>query len=100
MTNITHNALSDVEVQTTNSPHRVPHHRASVGGEQSLINTPYTRDPNVPIQCPPEEQSRRNSNISSYQPPNKRSVSSTESRISYSVSLQESKRHYVHNNRS
>ncbi|XP_020292574.1 neither inactivation nor afterpotential protein C isoform X2 [Pseudomyrmex gracilis] len=74
----------DVEVQTTNSPHRVPHHRASVGGEQSLINTPYTRDPNVPIQCPPEEQSRRNSNISGHQPSNKRSVPSTESHISYS----------------
>ncbi|XP_019699822.1 neither inactivation nor afterpotential protein C isoform X2 [Harpegnathos saltator] len=59
----------DVQVQTTNSPHRMPLHRASIGGEQSLINTPFTRDPNIPIQCPPENLSRRNSNTSGYQAP-------------------------------
>ncbi|XP_014478601.1 PREDICTED: neither inactivation nor afterpotential protein C isoform X2 [Dinoponera quadriceps] len=68
----------DVEVQTTNSPHRMSLHRASVGGEQSLINTPFTRDPSVPVQCPPEDLSRRNSNNPGYQPPLSR-YSSTQS---------------------
>ncbi|XP_012540143.1 neither inactivation nor afterpotential protein C isoform X2 [Monomorium pharaonis] len=49
----------DVEVQTTNSPHHVSLHRSTVNNEQSLINTPFTRDPSIPIQCPPEEPSRR-----------------------------------------
>ncbi|XP_015118625.1 neither inactivation nor afterpotential protein C [Diachasma alloeum] len=42
----------DVEVQTTNSPHRSP--RGPVNSGQSIINTPYSRDPRVPVQLPPE----------------------------------------------
>lgn len=76
----------DIEVQTTNSLHRMPLHRLSVNSEQSLINTPFSRDPNVPIQCPPEEPSRRS--ISSFQPANKHgSIQSSESYTPYSVSL-------------
>ncbi|KAG7201550.1 hypothetical protein KM043_004299 [Ampulex compressa] len=45
----------DVEVQTTNSPHR--DHLSGSGG-QNLINTPFSRDPNVPVRCPPEESAR------------------------------------------
>ncbi|XP_051158327.1 neither inactivation nor afterpotential protein C isoform X3 [Leptopilina boulardi] len=43
----------DVQVQTTNSPHRVTH--SSNVGVQSLINIPFSRDPNQPVCCPPEE---------------------------------------------
>ncbi|XP_046607249.1 neither inactivation nor afterpotential protein C isoform X1 [Neodiprion virginianus] len=43
----------DVEVQTTNSPHRVV--PAPMTGGQSLINTPFSRDPNIPVKCPPAE---------------------------------------------
>lgn len=50
--------FTDVQVQTTNSPHRVQADRASANGRaaQSLINTPFTRDPNAPIRCPPTEE--------------------------------------------
>nr|XP_012228924.1 PREDICTED: neither inactivation nor afterpotential protein C isoform X1 [Linepithema humile]XP_012228934.1 PREDICTED: neither inactivation nor afterpotential protein C isoform X1 [Linepithema humile] len=77
----------DVEIQTTNSPHRVPLHRTSIGGDQSLINTPFTRDPNIPIKCP-EESSLRKSSISNFQPASKRaSTQPSESpSISYSYS--------------
>ncbi|XP_043467066.1 neither inactivation nor afterpotential protein C isoform X3 [Leptopilina heterotoma] len=43
----------DVQVQTTNSPHRVTH--SSNNGVQSLINIPFSRDPKHPVCCPPEE---------------------------------------------
>ncbi|XP_015610405.1 neither inactivation nor afterpotential protein C isoform X2 [Cephus cinctus] len=49
----------DVEVQTTNSPHRVAN--APTAGGQSLINTPFSRDPNVPVRCPPEDVPRSKS---------------------------------------
>lgn len=69
--------FSDVEVQTTNSPHRV----AQSGTEgKSLIDTPFSRDPNISVRCPPEETSRSrvgnsgfqraSSNHSSAAPPN------------------------------
>ncbi|XP_012289083.1 neither inactivation nor afterpotential protein C [Orussus abietinus] len=58
----------DVEVQTTNSPHRVAH--APAGGAQSLINTPFSRDPNVPVRCPPEDSSRGRAAPSFQQPRN------------------------------
>ncbi|XP_077275817.1 STKc_myosinIII_N_like and MYSc_Myo21 domain-containing protein ninaC isoform X1 [Temnothorax americanus] len=78
----------DIEVQTTNSPHRVPLHRSSISGEQSLINTLFTRDPNVPIQCPPEEPPRRN--ISGFQSANKRnSTHSSKSYTPYCAKLQQ-----------
>ncbi|TGZ39750.1 Neither inactivation nor afterpotential protein C [Temnothorax longispinosus] len=78
----------DIEVQTTNSPHRVPLHRSSISGEQSLINTLFTRDPNVPIQCPPKEPPRRN--ISGFQSANKRnSTHSSESYTPYCAKLQQ-----------
>ncbi|XP_029156587.1 neither inactivation nor afterpotential protein C [Nylanderia fulva] len=73
----------NVEVQTTNSPHRVLLHHSSVGGEQSLINTPFIRDPNVPIQCPPENPTRHNSGICGFQTANKRDTIQS-SYISYS----------------
>ncbi|KAG5306058.1 NINAC protein, partial [Acromyrmex insinuator] len=74
----------DIEVQTTNSPHRMLFHRSSINSEQSLINTPFTRDSNVPIQCPPEEPSRRS--ISSFQLADKHgSIQSSESYIPYSI---------------
>lgn len=47
--------FSDVEVQTTNSPHRVAH---SGTEGQSLIDTPFSRDPNISIRRPPDESSR------------------------------------------
>ncbi|RLU25647.1 hypothetical protein DMN91_001804 [Ooceraea biroi] len=80
----------DVGVQTTNSPHRVPLHRASIGGDQSLINTPFTRDPDVPIHCPPQEASRNNS-ICSYPPS---SNHGSESHISYSNINNQRSRHF------
>ncbi|XP_011500567.1 PREDICTED: neither inactivation nor afterpotential protein C [Ceratosolen solmsi marchali] len=63
----------DVQCQTTNSPHRAIN--TASAGDQSLINTPFSRDPSVPVRCPPAEvqaqaqaqaQSRA---ISSFQPP-------------------------------
>lgn len=79
----------DVEVQTTNSPHRVLLHRSSVGGEQSFINTPFTRDPNAPIQCSLEGPTRQNSGIPGFHTANKRdTIQSSKSHIPYSVSLQ------------
>lgn len=79
----------DVEVQTTNSPHRVLLHRLSIGGEQSLINTPFTRDPNVPIQCPVEDPTRHKSRAPGFQIANERgTMQSSESHIPYSVNLQ------------
>lgn len=80
--------FSDAEVQTTNSPHRVLPYRATIGEEQSLINTPFIRDPNVPVQCPLEEVSHRNSNSFNFQLDlNKHDfIKSSNSRISYSVS--------------
>lgn len=42
--------FSDVEVQTTNSPHR---EHSNIEG-QDLIDTPFSRDPNVSIRCPPD----------------------------------------------
>ncbi|XP_025074650.1 neither inactivation nor afterpotential protein C [Pogonomyrmex barbatus] len=71
----------DIEVQTTNSPHHVLH-RSSITGEQSLINIPFTRDSNVPIQYPSEESSRHHS-ISGFQSTNK--CDSTQSSISYTL---------------
>ncbi|XP_034173058.2 STKc_myosinIII_N_like and MYSc_Myo21 domain-containing protein ninaC isoform X1 [Osmia lignaria lignaria] len=54
----------DVEVQTTNSPHRV----ANSGAEgQSLINTPFSRDPNISVRCPPEESARSRMGNTGYQ---------------------------------
>ncbi|KAI4482907.1 hypothetical protein M0802_013616 [Mischocyttarus mexicanus] len=52
----------DVEVQTTNSPHRVVQQRPSGSGGQSLINTPFSRDPNIPVRCPPEDTTTRPKN--------------------------------------
>ena len=48
--------ISDVEIQTTDSPHRAIH--PSNSGNQSLINTPFSRDPKVPVYCPVEESHR------------------------------------------
>ncbi|XP_046822294.1 neither inactivation nor afterpotential protein C isoform X5 [Vespa crabro] len=48
----------DVEVQTTNSPHHVAQQDPSGSEGQSLINTPFSRDPNVPVRCPPEDSNR------------------------------------------
>lgn len=44
-------------MQTTNSPHRSP--QAPMNRGQSIINTPFTRDPNVPVHLPPAEVSQR-----------------------------------------
>lgn len=75
----------DVEVQTTNSPHRVLLHRSSIGGDQSLINIPFTRDPNVPIQCPLENPTRHKGGIAGFQTANKRdTIQSSESHIPHS----------------
>ncbi|KAK0157852.1 hypothetical protein PV328_011542 [Microctonus aethiopoides] len=51
----TNTTKKDAEVQTTNSPHHAPrsHHMNS---GQDIINTPFTRDPNVPIQMPPMQE--------------------------------------------
>ncbi|XP_058802662.1 neither inactivation nor afterpotential protein C [Phymastichus coffea] len=43
----------DVQCQTTNSPHRVVN--PTMSGGQSLINTPFSRDPSVPVHLPPAE---------------------------------------------
>ena len=56
--------FSDVEVQTTNSPHRVAH---SGTEGQSLIDTPFSRDPNISVRCPPEETSRSRMGNSGFQ---------------------------------
>ncbi|XP_071862177.1 STKc_myosinIII_N_like and MYSc_Myo21 domain-containing protein ninaC isoform X2 [Bombus fervidus] len=54
----------DVEVQTTNSPQRV----AQSGTEgQSLIDTPFSRDPNISVRCPPEESSQNRMGNSGFQ---------------------------------
>ncbi|XP_025994439.1 neither inactivation nor afterpotential protein C isoform X2 [Solenopsis invicta] len=78
----------DIEVQTTNSPHHALLQRSTVSNEQSLINIPFTREPNVPIQCPPEEPSHhRTSGFQS----NKRDVTrSSESYTPYSNNLNKS----------
>ncbi|XP_031771312.1 neither inactivation nor afterpotential protein C [Apis florea] len=55
--------FSDVEVQTTNSPHRV--HSNTEG--QDLIDTPFSRDPNVSIRCPPDALSQARMDDSGYQ---------------------------------
>ncbi|XP_015178392.1 PREDICTED: neither inactivation nor afterpotential protein C isoform X1 [Polistes dominula] len=57
--NIVNSRTRDVEVQTTNSPHRVVQQRPSGSGGQSLINTPFSRDPNIPVRCPPEDSTTR-----------------------------------------
>ncbi|XP_076279257.1 STKc_myosinIII_N_like and MYSc_Myo21 domain-containing protein ninaC isoform X3 [Lasioglossum baleicum] len=54
----------DVEVQTTNSPHRVAH---SGTEGKSLIDTPFSRDPNTAIRCPPEKTSGSRMGNSGYQ---------------------------------
>ncbi|XP_076245850.1 STKc_myosinIII_N_like and MYSc_Myo21 domain-containing protein ninaC [Calliopsis andreniformis] len=54
----------DVEVQTTNSPHRVAH---SGTEGKSLIDTPFSRDPNISVRCPPEETSRSRVGNSGFQ---------------------------------
>ncbi|OAD59027.1 Neither inactivation nor afterpotential protein C [Eufriesea mexicana] len=55
----------DVEVQTTNSPHRV----AQSTEGQSLIDTPFSRDPNISVRCPPDESSQsRMDNFGSQRP--------------------------------
>lgn len=56
--------FSDVEVQTTNSPHRVAH---SGTEGQTLIDTPFSRDPNISVRCPPEETSRSRMGNSEFQ---------------------------------
>ncbi|XP_076669129.1 STKc_myosinIII_N_like and MYSc_Myo21 domain-containing protein ninaC isoform X3 [Andrena cerasifolii] len=56
----------DVEVQTTNSPHRVAH---SGTEGKSLIDTPFSRDPNISVRCPPAETSRSRMGNSEYQHP-------------------------------
>lgn len=56
--------FSDIEVQTTNSPHRVAH---SGSEGQSLIDTPFSRDPNISVRCPPEETSRGKMDNSGFQ---------------------------------
>ncbi|KAL6443163.1 hypothetical protein ACFW04_002836 [Cataglyphis niger] len=77
--------VRDVEVQTTNSPHRMPLHRSSLG-EQSLINTPFTRDPNVPIQCPLEDSTHHKSR--GFQIANEcDTIQSSESHIPYSNNI-------------
>ncbi|XP_033207351.1 neither inactivation nor afterpotential protein C isoform X2 [Belonocnema kinseyi] len=53
----------DAEVQTTNSPQHV--NQASNVGGQSLINTPFSRDPTIPVSCPPEEAARSKINSNS-----------------------------------
>ncbi|XP_054006011.1 neither inactivation nor afterpotential protein C isoform X2 [Hylaeus anthracinus] len=53
----------DVEVQTTNSPHRV----ASDTEGKSLIDTPFSRDPNISVRCPPKEGSRSRMDNTGYQ---------------------------------
>ncbi|XP_043799289.1 neither inactivation nor afterpotential protein C isoform X4 [Apis laboriosa] len=52
----------DVEVQTTNSPHRV---HSNIEG-QDLIDTPFSRDPNVSIRCPPDALSQNRMDDSGY----------------------------------
>ncbi|XP_012245016.1 neither inactivation nor afterpotential protein C isoform X1 [Bombus impatiens] len=54
----------DVEVQTTNSPQRVAH---SGTEGQSLIDTPFSRDPNISVRCPPEESSQNRMGNSGFQ---------------------------------
>ena len=89
--------FSDVEVQTTNSPHRVAH---SGTEGQSLIDTPFSRDPNISVRCPPEETSRSRMGNSGFQhhstnrspvPPanvhNPRSVSNTQILLAATFSL-------------
>lgn len=56
--------FSDVEVQTTNSPQRVAH---SGTEGQSLIDTPFSRDPNISVRCPPEESSQNRMGNSGFQ---------------------------------
>ncbi|XP_017875428.1 neither inactivation nor afterpotential protein C isoform X2 [Ceratina calcarata] len=56
----------DVEVQTTNSPHRVAH---SGTEGQSLIDTPFSRDPNISVRCPPDGSSRSRMGNSGYHQP-------------------------------
>ncbi|XP_076302995.1 LOW QUALITY PROTEIN: neither inactivation nor afterpotential protein C-like, partial [Lasioglossum baleicum] len=61
----------DVEVQTTNSPHRVAQ---SMAEGQSLIDTPFSRDPNISVRCPPDESSQsRMDNFGSQRPSSSRS---------------------------
>ncbi|XP_076750741.1 STKc_myosinIII_N_like and MYSc_Myo21 domain-containing protein ninaC isoform X1 [Xylocopa sonorina] len=48
------NRIRDVAVQTTSSPHRVA--QPEIEG-QTLIDTPFSRDPNISVRCPPDESS-------------------------------------------
>ncbi|XP_023317073.1 neither inactivation nor afterpotential protein C isoform X2 [Trichogramma pretiosum] len=55
----------DVQCQTTNSPHRVVNVSHTEG--HSLINTPFSRDPNVPVRCHPHEAQAQSRGISGFQ---------------------------------
>ncbi|XP_016842665.1 neither inactivation nor afterpotential protein C isoform X2 [Nasonia vitripennis] len=57
----------DVQCQTTNSPHRDIN--TSSHGGQSLINTPFSRDPSVPVRCPPEEAQAQSRATTGFQAP-------------------------------
>ncbi|XP_033328921.2 STKc_myosinIII_N_like and MYSc_Myo21 domain-containing protein ninaC isoform X1 [Megalopta genalis] len=54
----------DVEVQTTNSPHRVA--QPSSEGK-SLIDTPFSRDPNTAVRVPPQRTTEIGTGNSGYQ---------------------------------
>ncbi|KAF7992951.1 hypothetical protein HCN44_005732 [Aphidius gifuensis] len=47
----------DIGIQTSNSPHRSS--KAPLNRGESIIYTPFTRDPNVPIQLPPDNSSQK-----------------------------------------
>nr|XP_034173065.1 neither inactivation nor afterpotential protein C isoform X3 [Osmia lignaria] len=82
----------DVEVQTTNSPHRV----ANSGAEgQSLINTPFSRDPNISVRCPPEESARSRMGNTGYQqvPSNRSPVPSANAHNPRSAMLRKTSHH-------
>lgn len=53
----------DIGIQTSNSPHRSS--KAPLNRGESIIYTPFTRDPNVPIQLPPDSLSHKGQNNSS-----------------------------------
>ena len=61
-------SFSDVQCQTTNSPHR-DINTASTGAHQSLINTPFSRDPSVPVRCPPDEAQAQSRATTGFQAP-------------------------------
>lgn len=70
----------DIGIQTTNSPHRSP--RAPLNRGESIINTPFTRDPNVPVRLPPDNSSIKGKPV----PANRVLLPSVNSHIPRSVS--------------